>query len=88
MNKQFISLIDVDGNMHTLNINCITRVSWAEERDDLVDMIYLAEGNELAEIALEPQSDQSKLLMAGLTAGVTNHGKVINYLNPKPNNDD
>lgn len=87
MNKQFISLTDTNGNMHTLNINCITRVSWAEDRDDLVDMIYLAEGAELAEIALEPKSDQSKLLMAGLTAGVTNHDKVINYLNPKKNDD-
>lgn len=83
MNKQFISITDIDGNMHTLNINCITRVSWAEDRDDLVDMIYLAEGNELAEIAIAPQSDQSKLLMAGLTAGVTNHAKVIQYLNPR-----
>lgn len=81
MNNQFISITDIDDNLHTINSNFITRITWGEDRDadGIVDMIYLTEGAECAEIALKPKSNQSRLLMAGLN-GSTNHAKVLKYL--------
>jgi hypothetical protein len=85
MNKNFITVTDIDDRLQTININHISRVVWAEDRDEdgIVDMVYLSEGAECAEIALAPQSESSKYVMAGITAGTTYHEKVFRYLNPK-----
>lgn len=90
INRNFLTLTDIDGNLHTINANFITRISWAEDRgeDGVIDMIYLSEGAESAEIALAPKSESSKYLMAGITSGTTYHEKVFTYLKPwKSQND-
>lgn len=88
-NRNFITLTDIDGQLHTINADYITRITWAEDRDadGIVDMVYLNEGAESAEIALKPKSETSKYLMAGITAGTTYHEKVFTYLKPWKSND-
>ena len=89
MNKQFnfVSIVDVEGQIHTINLDFVTRITWAEDRDEdgVVDMVYLTEGAECAEIALAPKSQSSKYVMAGITAGTTYHEQVFRYLHPKNN---
>lgn len=57
MAVNFVELLDVDDNWHSVNVKQIARVSWGEIPDDEKrDMVYLTDNSE---IALDHQSGSS-----------------------------
>lgn len=57
MAVNFVELIDIDGNLQSVNIKQIARIAWGDRPDyTKVDMIYLVDDSE---VALEHLSDSS-----------------------------
>lgn len=73
-----ITIKDVDDQLHTINLKYLTRVEWGYGEGD-VDMLYVSEGAESAEIAIPAKSSQSIALFEAVT-GTSSHFQVLNYL--------
>lgn len=73
-----ITVKDVDNQLHTINLNYLTRVEWGFGEGD-IDMLYVSEGSESAEIAIPAKSAQSVAVFEAVTATVS-HLQVLNYL--------
>lgn len=57
MAVNFVELIDIDGNLQSVNIKQIARIAWGDRPDyTKVDMVYLTDDSE---VALEHLSDSS-----------------------------
>lgn len=57
MAVNFVELIDIDGNLQSVNIKQIARIAWGDRPDyTKVDMIYLVDDSE---VALEHLSNSS-----------------------------
>ena len=72
-----ITVRDIEGYLHTINLDYITRITWGY--DDDVDMVYVTEGAESAEIALKAKSPESLAVFEAIS-GISSHSKVLNYL--------
>lgn len=74
-----ITVRDIDGFLHTINLDYLTRVAWGCELTDDVDMLYISEGGESAEIALKAKSADSMAVFEAIS-NVSSHSKILNYL--------
>lgn len=72
-----ITVQDIEGCLHTINLDHLTRISWGYDED--VDMLYVTEGAESAEIALKARSADSMVVFEAVT-GISTHAKALNYL--------
>lgn len=74
-----ITVRDIDGYLHTINLNYLVRIAWGYELADDVDMLYVNEAGESAEIALRAKSPDSMAVFEAIS-GISSHSKVLNYL--------
>ena len=72
-----ITVRDIEGNFHTINLDFLTRICWGY--DECIDMLYVSEGAESAEIALKAKSADSMAVFEAIS-GISSHSKVLNYL--------
>lgn len=72
-----ITVQDIEGCLHTINLDHLTRISWGYDED--VDMLYVTEGAESAEIALKAKSADSMAVFEAIS-GISSHSKTLNYL--------
>lgn len=72
-----ITVRDTDGCLHTINLDYLTRICWGY--DDCIDMLYVSEGAESAEVALKAKSPDSMAVFEAIS-GVSSHSKILNYL--------